>query len=58
MFRELEAIIARPAVHSVTTTELLWADPYIAEQMLQYHLGGTSTAPRGPPTSSTAPSPG
>src|SRR3954468_24401902 len=41
MFRELEAIVARPAVFSVTTTELLWADPYIAEQMLRYHLDGT-----------------
>jgi SAM-dependent methyltransferase len=41
MFSELEAIVARPALFSVTTTELLWADPHISERMLRYHLDGT-----------------
>jgi hypothetical protein len=40
MFSELEAIVGSPVVFSVTTTELLWADPYISQQMLRHHLDG------------------
>jgi SAM-dependent methyltransferase len=41
MFKELEALVARPAPFSTTTTALLWADPHTSEHMLRNHLDGT-----------------
>jgi len=38
MFRQLEAISAKPAVFSAYTAEALWADAYRADQMLAFHL--------------------
>ncbi len=41
MFRDLLRINERPAPFAWLTTEALWTDPYISEQMLGYHLDGT-----------------
>ena len=40
LFNQLENIRARPKVFDVYTAEDLWADPYVSEQMLTYHLDG------------------
>ena len=40
MFRELEAINARPGPFEVYSARELWTDPHTSEQMLAYHLGG------------------
>ncbi|NLS11875.1 class I SAM-dependent methyltransferase [Vibrio sp. SM6] len=38
MYQHLEQAAEKPPLWSAYTAELLWADPYIATQMLQYHL--------------------
>jgi SAM-dependent methyltransferase len=41
LFRELQRINERPEVFSCLTTQALWTDPHISEQMLRFHLDGT-----------------
>jgi len=38
MFKELERVFARPRPFEFYTTETLWNDPHISEQMLAIHL--------------------
>ncbi|CCQ73940.1 class I SAM-dependent methyltransferase [Magnetospira sp. QH-2] len=38
MFDQLATIHQRPLPFSVYTADLLWTEPYLAKQMLQYHL--------------------
>ncbi|WP_144208898.1 class I SAM-dependent methyltransferase [Shewanella donghaensis] len=38
MFKELNQIQKKPEVFSVYTTDTLWTEPHLAEQMLQAHL--------------------
>lgn len=38
MFEELERVFARPRLFGFYTTETLWNDPHISEQMLAIHL--------------------
>lgn len=40
MFDDLIVINSRPPVFSCSTVVDLWADPYISERMLSYHLDG------------------
>lgn len=42
MFRELQAINARPAPFSRPATDALWTDPHISTMMLRAHLDGTN----------------
>lgn len=41
LFEQLESMSARPEPFSFSTSEELWADPHISEQMLRFHLDGT-----------------
>ncbi|WP_026790104.1 class I SAM-dependent methyltransferase [Pleomorphomonas oryzae] len=42
MYETLADFLVRPAPFSVSTTELLWTDPHIADEMLRFHLDETS----------------
>ncbi len=41
VFRELQQINQRPAIWSRLTATELWTDPYVARQMLRFHLDET-----------------
>lgn len=38
MFAELSAVVARPPLYSLVTTQEMWADPHISAHMLAAHL--------------------
>ena len=42
MYDILADFLARPAPFAVSTTETLWTDPHIADEMLRFHLDGDS----------------
>lgn len=42
MYAQLQQIYARPKPYEYYTAELLWNDPHISQQMLNYHLDETA----------------
>lgn len=43
MFKQLQTIQHRPELYSVYTTDVLWCEPHLANQMLQTHLNQDTT---------------